>query len=209
MPLNADYFFESYNVIAELKTVEGIFAGPEAHKQFVNAFTDSGATGSDLMCVLFRGEEIPRDVQAIIKKRIRRALEQRVKQARKQLRKSKEIVGNKDTSLLIIIAMNQQPLFGHKMMLGSLATLMGDNYSDEHTDAVIYLNPNVPTKISPDGMEFGGWYPFYRDDEVNESLAEFVNLLGNRWLRYYGSVIGETNPIIELDSPDELFRILR
>lgn len=99
-------------------------------------------------------------------------------------------------------------MFGHQTMLFNLATIMGDNYADEHTDGVVYMNPNLPTKTRPDDMEFSGWYPLYRDDEVNDELSDFVNLLGNVWLNHYGKQIGETNPILELESFDEMMAAL-
>ncbi len=204
MPLNADYLIKEHNVVAELKTLEGIFSGPDAIKQLTQTYIDSGCTGSDVMGAFWRGEPVPEAAATLMRKRVRRSIEQRIKQARKQLKKSKATFGNSDTKSLILIAMDQQPLFGHKTMLFNLTKIMGDNYADEHTDGVVYLNPNVPTKIRPESMEFSGWYPFYRDDEVNEELSAFVNLLGNRWLTYYGNQIGETNPILEIETFDEM-----
>ena len=204
MPLNADYLFEEHNVIAELKTLEGIFSGPDAIKQLMQAYIDSGCTGSDVMGVFWRGEAVPEAAATLMRKRVRRSIEQRIKQARKQLKKSKASYGDCNTKSLILIAMDQQPLFGHKTMLFNLAKIMGDNYADERTDGVVYLNPNMPTRIRPDSMAFSGWYPFYRDDQVNEALSAFVNLLGNRWLTYYGNQIGATNPILELETFDEM-----
>ena len=57
-------------------------------------------------------------------------------------------------------------------------------------------------------MEFSGWYPFYRDEKTNEGLSEFVNLLGNRWLNYFGAKVGPRNPILELDSIDGMLHVL-
>lgn len=207
MPLNADYLFEEYNVIAELKTLEGIYSGQDAYKQLSQAYIDSGCTGSDVMGLLFRGEAVPEAVAALMRKRIRRSIEQRIKKARKQLKKSKETFGNNDTRCLILVAMDQEPLFGHQTMLLSLAKIMDDNYADEYTDGVVYFNPNMPTKVRPEGMEMSGWYPFYRDDSVSVELSQFVNLLGNRWLTFFGSRIGETNPILELKSPEEMLAV--
>lgn len=208
MSLNADYFFTEHNVIAELKTLEGVFSGPDAYYQLKQAYIDTGCTGSDVMDVFFRNEPVPDVVAKLIRKRVRRSLEQRIKQARKQLRTSKSTFGNVDTKLLILIAMDQRPLFGHKSILFNLAKIMGDNYADEHTDGVVYMNPNTPTKINSDSMEYSGWWPFYRDDKINDELSDFVNLLGNKWLNYYGEQIGEKNPIFELESFDEMLTVL-
>ena len=49
----------------------GIFAGPEAPKQLVNAYIDAGGTGSELMGLLLRGEAIPEPVKMLIGKRMR------------------------------------------------------------------------------------------------------------------------------------------
>lgn len=208
MPLNADYFFEKQNVVAELKTLEGIYSGEVAYEQLTQAFIDSGCTGSDVMGILFRGQPVPEAAAALMCKRLRRSIEQRIKKARQQLKKSKETFGNIDTRCLILIAMDQEPLFGHQTMLLNLAKIMSDNYADEYTDGVIYFNPNMPTKVRPNGMEMSGWYPCYRDENVTAELSNFVNLLGNRWLTFFGSRIGEPNPILELKSPEEMLAAL-
>lgn len=209
MPLNADYIFRDHNVIAELKTLEGTYSGPNAVQSLSQAYIDAGYSGSDFMGLLWRGEEMPERVRALVGRRIRRSIEQRIKKARQQLRQSRTTFGDAQTRTLILIAMDQVPLFGHRTMLSHLAKVMGDNYSDEHTDGVVYFNPNMPTKIKSDGMEFSGWYPFYRDDQTNDGLSEFVNLLGNRWLTFFGNRIGQRNPILELASPEEMFAVLR
>lgn len=209
MPLNADYIFREHNVIAELKTLEGIYSGPEAFGSLSQAFIDAGRPPSEIMGFLFRGGDMPERVRDLVRTRTRRALEQRIKYARKQLRQSKALFGNAETGTLILFAMDKEPLFGHRTMLLNLTKLMGDNYADEYTDGVVYLNPNVPTKVRVDGMEFSGWYPFYRNDQTNNKLSEFVDLLGNRWLNYYGEQIGQMNPILELDSPEEMLHVLR
>jgi hypothetical protein len=208
MPLNADYFFRQQNVIAELKTLEGVYSGPNGFKALAQAYIDSGC-GTDLMSLIWGSAPMPQRVRDLIGKRLRRAIEQRIKKARKQLRHSKATFGNGATRTLILIAMDQSPLFGHSTMILTLAKMMGDNYSDEFTDGVVYLNPNTPTKMKHDGMEFSGWYPFYRDDGINSELSGFVNLLGNRWLTYYGNLIGQRHPILKLDSPDEMLHVLR
>jgi len=168
-----------------------------------------GEQEASFMGLLWRSEPIPEPVRLLIGKRMRRSLEERILKARKQLRHSKLLFGDDGTRALIIFAMDQVPLFGHSSMLGNIAKVMADNYSDSDTDGVIYLNPNTPTQMHRPGMEFAGWHPFYRDDVVNKELSQFVNLLGNRWLTFYGKKIGETNPILELKSPEEMMPLLR
>ncbi|KAB0459778.1 hypothetical protein [Agrobacterium radiobacter] len=204
MPLNADYIFPEYNVIAELKTLEGIFSGDTAVESLRQVFIDVALPDEIIRDIVFRNRPMPDKANALIRTRIRRGLEQRIKKARKQLRLSKSMFGNPQTFSLVLVAMDQPPLFGHQLMLTQLAILMGSNFADEHIDGVVYFNPNTPTRFNPDGMEFSGWYPFYRDDDVNAKLSAFVNLLGNRWLNYCGERWGEGNPILELETFDEM-----
>ncbi len=206
-PLNADYFFEEYNIIAELKTLTGIFSGPESFWQLSKAFNDAGASVGEFLGTLSKSKKIPISVELLIRKRIRRSFEKRIQKARKQLQSSKNMFGSPNTMTLLLIAIDQVPFFGHKAMILNLAQVMSDNYSDELIDGVVYFHPNVTIKIQPDGMEYAGWYPFYRDDEVNESLSKFVNLLGSRWLFFSGEKFGETNPIVKFDSMEEWFSI--
>lgn len=204
MPRNADYIFPQHNVIAELKTLEGIFAGEGGLDQLRQVFIDAGEPPTSLIGFVSGNKEMPDRVASMIRKRIRRGLEARVVEARKQLRRSKTMFGDKDTKTLILFAMDRDPIFGHRTTLFHLAGLMGSNYADEHTDGVVYMNPNMPTQLSSQGMEFTGWFPFYRDDAVNAELSGFVNLLGNRWLTHVGGLNGVTNPILELETFEDL-----
>lgn len=204
MPLNADYIFPEHNVIAELKTLEGVFSGGTSLDSLRQAFIDAALPPESFYACVFGGDGIPKRVSELVRTRIRRGLEQRIKKARKQLRLSKSMFGDPNTFSLLLVAMDQPPLFGHQMMITQLAILMGSNFADEHIDGVVYFNPNTPTRFDPKGMEFSGWYPFYRDDEVNKELSAFVNLLGNRWLTYCDDVWGGGNPILELQTFDEM-----
>lgn len=208
MPRNADYLFPEYNFVAELKTLEGVFSGEVGQRQLSQAFIDAGEPLASLMGFLFSGMDMPEKVGELIQKRLRRGLESRVKEARQQIRHSKKMFGDRETRTLILFAMDRQPIFGHHTILFQLSRLISSNYCDEYTDGVVYFNPNVPTQPNPDGMEFTGWFPFYRDDETNAKLSPFVDLLGNRWLTHIGSINGITNPILQLETFDELVTAL-
>ena len=112
MPLNADYLFREQNIIAELKTLEGIFAGSDAPMQLTQAYIEAGCTGSELMGLFWRGESMPEPVKSLISKRIRRSIEKRVVKARKQLRQSKLQFGNEETRTLIFFASSRRSRLG-------------------------------------------------------------------------------------------------
>src|SRR5262245_51474179 len=83
MRLTPDYLFDKENVIAELKTLEGVYSGSDGGKSLAQAYIDAGCSRGDLMGLIWRGEPIPPRVKALIARRIRRSLEQRIKKARK------------------------------------------------------------------------------------------------------------------------------
>lgn len=209
MPKNADYYFRSANVIAELKTMQGIFAGDEGISQLINAFRETGFSGSDVFGYFWRDEPLPEEVKALVRRRIRRGIEQRIRKARAQLRESSSQFGNLYTKKAILLAMDKPPIFGHDYMLYSIADVMGSRFWDEDTHVVVYFNPNMPTKISSNGLPMIGWYPIYCDDQINEELSPFIDLLGNQWLTFYGSNFGQSNPILKFNSPANLFTLLR
>ena len=150
------------------------------------AYIDSGNSQSDISATILGGEPVPQLVVDLIRKRIRRSLEQRVKKARKQLKNSKLAFGNKETRTLILIAMDQTPIFGHQNMILNIGKILGDNYADEYTDGIVYFNPNTPTRPVEGGMAYTGWFPFYRDDQTRDEFRGFVDTLGNKWLNFFG-----------------------
>jgi hypothetical protein len=202
LPLNADYFFPEQNAIAELKTIEGAYSGPNGVRAFLQALIDSGVPENLRFRVALGLEPLDEAARDKIRKRMRRSLEERIKKARKQLRMSKSMIGDEGTISILILAMNEQPMFGHGFLLATLTSVMASNFSDEHIDAVVYINPNTPTRVRRDGMEFSGWHPFYRDDEVNERVAGVIDLIGNRWLRFKAKATGSENPILVLGGED-------
>lgn len=208
MPLNADYFFKDHNVIAELKTIEGIYSGPDGPKQLTDTYIEAGYSGSDVMGLLWRNEPIPTDVSQLIRKRIRRSLEQRIKKARKQLKMTKEMFGTKDTKSLILIAMDSDPVFGHETMFGNIVNIMADNYMDEHTDGIVYMTPNTPSTAPNLSMEMSMWIPSYRDEGENSHFVDFVNLLGSGWLKFSGEKIGEETPILQMETEHEVRAVI-
>jgi hypothetical protein len=209
MPPNADYLISGQNAIMELKTLKGIFCGDEALKQFTKAFSDAGSTGSELAGFLWRGEAIPKRTAKLLRKRVRRSLEARLRKARNQLIHSKRHFGNENTKCLILIALDETPLLSHGVILTYIAKVMNDNMRDHHVDGFVYLNPNTPLKMHYDGMEFCGWFPAYRDKEPEDGLVNFVNWLGDKWLKYYGEVIGESSPILKSDNISEVVPLLK
>ncbi|RWO61113.1 hypothetical protein [Mesorhizobium sp.] len=208
MPKNADYLFSDANVIAELKTVDGLYSGQESYKLLRQLFIDAGTLEQFFPYIIGR-TELPDEVGNRIRKRVRRGFEGRARKARSQIKESISEFGNMNTYGVILFALNQPPLFGQTFMLSTLAKMMDDIFSkDNYIDGIVYLNPNVPTRPVSDGMEYSGWFPLYMSEEPDHALSEFVNKLGSGWLNFVANEQGTNNPILTLEDSTGLPFIL-
>lgn len=105
MEYNADYYFASDDVVAELKCLEsdssdhGLVA-----QRTVRAFAKFGYTGSQMFGVLFRGDPMPPEVAAHIAKQAANPIREALRKANKQIRSTKRLLNKPNAFGLAIIA---------------------------------------------------------------------------------------------------------
>jgi hypothetical protein len=209
LPLNADYFFAKDNVVAELKMLEGSFAGQDGVPLLLNALHEAGVTTAEVWGYFFRGEPLPKGSWHVLNKRFRRYVEDRIKKGRAQLKRSKLDVGNATTKSVLLIANEKIKLIRDDRIFGVICDLMATNYNDAHIDAVIYFSPNVFSFHPGAEREYSSWIPAYRNAD-DEQLGEFINSLGEAWLKYYTALCGEPNlPILQFPDTREGIETLR
>ena len=142
-PKNADYFFPTDNVIAELKSLEGGEPPFGSTAAFLNTLDDAGVTGSQLMGFLWRGESLPVEALSLLRKRYRRMIEQRIKNARRQIIDTRSLVGDAGTRSLILIANDKLTFTSHAWLFGQICGVMTNYESDAAIDGIVYFSPNV------------------------------------------------------------------
>lgn len=199
-PLNADYLFPADNVVAELKKLEGSFAAPDGARLLSQAFADAGVTESQLSAYIFRREPLPRRAWSLVDKRFRRFLEDRIRKARAQLRRSKIDFGNAHTKSVLLLVNERLTLVKDDYIVGAVCKIMAANYADEHIDAVVYFAPNVYSFQPGAEREYTIWFPSYTD-ATDKKLGDFINKLGEAWLKYYMDKCGEPEMAL-LQFPD-------
>lgn len=179
MQLNADYYFESAGVVAELKCLESDASDGELVAQrTVRAFNACGLTGSEMFGVLFRGDPMPPEVAQRIAKQAANPIREALRKANKQIRATKRFLGTPAAyGLAIIVSNNNYGLSPiHALSILSEAAL---KLSDSHVDGFVYATANVYYHTGDD-IARNVWMPLYA--EGKEDLADFVNPLGRAWI---------------------------
>jgi len=85
---------------------------------------------------------------------------------------------------------------------------MQQKFLDSHIDGFVYFTANMPADVPGQKREMLIWAPAYRD-ENNDSLARFVNNLGERWIEFYQRQIGQEIPRYEIADADKGAALLR
>jgi hypothetical protein len=202
-PLNADYLFRHDNVVAELKVLEGSFAGSNGIGQLIKGLAQAGVKQADINAYVFRGVPLPPGAWSVVNKRFRRFIEDRIKKGRAQLRRSRADFGDAHTKSVLLLANEKLKLVRDSYIFRTICNVMAHNYTDEHIDAVIYFSPNVFSFFPSAEREYSSWIPIYTDP-TDEELGDFINRLGESWLKFYTAKCGQPDlPILQLPDTRE------
>jgi hypothetical protein len=208
LPRNADYFFQEDNVIAELKILEEGDSPFGTWERFSSLIRASGVSGESLVRSLIRESRLPREVLEVMQKRFRRTLEERIKFARLQLQESKRLVGDSRTRTLVLLANERFWFASHAWVFGQICKLMSENFDDERIDGIVYFSAGVVSRLSAGTREYSVWSPAYR--KQGDVLGDFVNRLGERWLKRCSELAGEPGlEILQVEDSEIGAEILR
>lgn len=189
---NADYLFESPQIIAELKTFEkDIFSGKEDFSRFeelLKKWLENGMiTEKEFSDYAFRGEPLPNKCNEDLIERASRTIERAIHKANKQIAESKKTF-NKETANGIIFLINDgNYFFSTEGILTVIGNLIGRKFKESSFDVVIYLTINQATRKENSELDYNVWIPIYtKVDEAGESIVSdelhnFVNDFGEKF----------------------------
>ncbi len=188
---NADYLFESPEIIAELKTFEkDIFSGQEDFTRFEELFKkwlESGLiTEKEFKDYAFRRKPLPKKCNEDLIERASRTIERAIHKANKQIAETKKTF-NKETANGIVFLINDGNFFfSTEGFLAVIANLIGRKFKESSFDVVIYLTINQATRKENLELDYNVWIPIYTkiDDAgetiVSDELHKFVNDFGEK-----------------------------
>lgn len=148
------------------------------------------------MGYLFRGEAMPVEVAARLKRQLANPLRQAIRKANKQIAATKRLLRIENGYGLVVFANDKN--FG--LRPADALTILSDavlKLSEPHVDGFVYTTPNVYHDNGTDVAQ-ALWVPLYA--EGREVLADFVNPFGAAWIDY-AETLGD--PYIERSASDE------
>lgn len=180
--LNADYFFQNENIIIELKCLEkNIFSeidDKEKNEVLFNTWLNKGLIAkSDIIPIFLNRKDLPFECLNDVLESTRNSFQRILKKANKQLRTTKEKIGNIDTKKFLMICNDGNYFLSHDGILQMIYNILSVR-SEMDINCVIYFTVNQAAFIPNSDLDWHLWVPAYDCDEEENDMAEFVNDLG-------------------------------
>jgi hypothetical protein len=192
-----------------LKSLEGGEPPFGSTQAFLATLSDAGVTAAKLTGWIWRGETLPAEAISLVRRRYRRAIEDRIKTARRQLIETRSRLGDSETRTLVLIANDKYTFTNHAWLFSQICGVMMNFATDTAIDGLVYFSPNISSRPGERSREYGMWAPAYRDS-ADKKITSFVNELGYRWLKFLSAKAGEpTLEPIQVSDSDVAREFLR
>lgn len=201
---NADFFFQSKGVVAELKEVATEFGASAAFaKNFDELMLKVVAENPNWKPALFGGTEpLPNWFQREFIRLFRPPISRVLKKANRQLRETKTHFGVGEATGILLFVNDGFTTLGPEPVRALAASLLQHSYSS--IDCFVYLTVNRYIEIAGSDIPRLLWAPVY-SDRAPEWLVEFVNSLGSSWFSFLEGKIGPfTAPDMFFENADVL-----
>lgn len=190
---NADYWFPSDKVVAELKCMSDNYFADHTFQDWLNRMYHSWVSRglarplytpktiinlADLPPVCYR------EVTSFIRKRVERSL----KDASKQINSTKITVGSGDASGLLFLV-NDGNYGVVPAMLQSIAARSLHKYSGINT--IIHFTANMPSDVPGIDKDVLFWCAWSKSSIRPSVSKEFLDKVQMAWFIHHGSVVGE------------------
>ncbi len=185
--MNADYFFQYENIVLELKTLEkDLFSDEdfERNERLLDKwFADGTLNKVDIIPILCGRKGLPQSCLAEIIKLCSRTFQKIIEKANKQLKETKEKLGNEETQRIVMICNDGNFFLDHKNLFGLLCSIL-DRRKEIEIEGLVYFTVNQSSVIPDNDLDWSIWAPAY-GDTATDDLHLFVNELGRKFHEFY------------------------
>lgn len=203
---NADYYFESEGIFAELKVLQHDPDEDERLRLRLITVYQDFARGGKVSPIsptqrFARSELLPMEAQLKLLQPLKRRLQSPVKKAAKQLKETKQAFNREKDIGLLILVNEGSALFRPSTVFYLLHHLFCGGYSS--IDHIIYCSVNVPASVPniPDGARI--WFP--ASVQHRKKIPDpFRQLLQSCWANVLEHKLGFKLPIIHCDGEPTL-----
>lgn len=194
-PSNADYYFDSPAIVAELKCINRDAFTQEDHEKLQALFS----SGQERRLIIVYGtrkvslRQLPEICQKEWLALLTASRKRRIAKADEQIKKTKSFL-NTPTAKGVLFLVNDAstflpPVDEMNLVAQILKSKKPDNTNVfSHLHWIVYFSVN-PKTVTPQGMGLNFWLPCHR--ELNDMVtAEFLEKLRVAWIRYHSEQIG-------------------
>jgi len=197
--LNADYFFDSPLIVAELKTFKkDIFSieedFPRIQELYGKWLSSKKMTQKQLREHIFKGKPLPTKCVQDLIERGSKTIERAIHKANKQIESTKKTLNCEQANGIIFLINDGNYFFNNEGFLNIIANLIGRKFKESSFDVIIYLTINQATYKEGSELDYNIWVPIYTkiDDNgetiVSDELHSFVNAFGEKFLTEFLTV---------------------
>jgi len=194
-PKNADYFFQTPSIVAELKCIERDAIASEESEKLQQLFQSWMKRG--LLIVFGRTQislrEVPEPCQREWLALMYASRKRRLAEANAQIKKTKLLLKIPEARGVLFLVNDAQtflPPHDEMNLIGRILQSKKPNgalvYS--HLHWIIYFSVN-PKIVSADGIGMNFWLPCFRE-QGDLLMEEFVDKLRVAWIQYHGQTLG-------------------
>jgi hypothetical protein len=190
--LNADYFFEKQNTIAELKTFKkNIFSEPEDIPRFQDLMSKwvlkKMITQKQLRQYIFQGKKLPQRCLDDLISVASRTVERAIQKANKQIEESKKTFKKPNANGILFLINDGNYFFSSEGFLHIISNIIDRKFRESSFDVILYTTVNQVTQKEGNDFDFNVWIPIYTkvDDKgetiVTDEFHKFINDLGEKF----------------------------
>lgn len=205
---NADYVFEEYKVVAELKTLEKDFFSEAHYKKKINELYNKWA-GQGVVPHLFgkmviQTQNLPEQCQLEFADIVKKPLENRISKANKQIKQTKKHFGIEDYKGVLILVNDGN----YSLESDAIMYLVNRIVNTQCTsiDSTIHFTLNLRADMPEIDKDLLVWIDMHRNGTEGAS-REFLSNFRDGWFKFLEKKSGEHLPIIPFDDHDKLNQI--
>jgi hypothetical protein len=189
-PKNADYFFRSPQIIAELKCIERDAVTADENQKLQRLF-ESWMRRRLIFVMGTRTislREVPQICQWEWLALLNASRKRRLAEANEQIKKTKSLLAMPDAKGVLFLANEARTMFDPADEMNLAAIILNSKKPDgrniySHLHWIVYFSVN-PIDVTPDRVGRNFWLPCFREHGDTE-MSEFLARLRDNWFKYH------------------------
>jgi hypothetical protein len=201
---NADYFFQTRSIVAELKCLEKDTFQDRTYRRKMGILYDKWVRQGFIPDSLFRPTKIetkdyPLECQRDVHNLLKRPIETRIKEANRQIKQTKEYFNLPHAKGLLLLVNDGNYSFESDALLYTVGRSLKNQFTS--INSLVYFTVNMPATKPDIDRDVLVWVDARARETEEELPREFLDELCNGWISFLKRKTGEDIPRGEF--PDE------